>query len=50
MAVTNEGQHAVHGMIVANSIGRFRYIASVKCQYKVAVKASALGAGKRAPG
>jgi hypothetical protein len=31
-------------------IGRFRYIAWVKCPYRVAGKASALRAGKRAPG
>ena len=31
-------------------IGRFRYIACVKCPYRVAGKASALRAGKRAPG
>ena len=30
--------------------GRFRYIACVKCPYKVAGKASVLRAGKRAPG
>jgi hypothetical protein len=30
-------------------IGRFRYIARVKCPYRVACKASALRAGKRAP-
>jgi hypothetical protein len=31
-------------------IGRIRYIAWVKCPYRVAGKASALRAGKRAPG
>ena len=31
-------------------IGRFRYMAWVKCPYRVAGKASALRAGKRAPG
>jgi hypothetical protein len=31
-------------------IGRFRCIARVKCPYRVADKASALGAGNRAPG
>jgi len=31
-------------------IGRFRYIAWVKCPYRVGGKASALRAGKRAPG
>jgi len=31
-------------------IGRYRYIAEVKCPYRVAGKVSALRAGKRAPG
>ena len=31
-------------------IGRFRYIAWVKCLYRVAGKASALGAGKAGAG
>jgi hypothetical protein len=31
-------------------VGRFRYIAWVKCPYRVAAKASALRAGKLAPG
>jgi hypothetical protein len=34
----------------ARPIGRFRYIAWVKCPYRVAGKASALHMGKRAPG
>jgi len=33
-----------------NAIGRFRYIAWMKCPHGVAGKASALRAGKRAPG
>jgi hypothetical protein len=32
-----------------NPIGRFQYIASVKCPYRVAGKASALGAGSDIP-
>jgi hypothetical protein len=34
---------------VEGRIGRFRYIAWVKCPYRVAGKASALRTGKRAP-
>jgi len=36
--------------VMWRAIGRFRYIAWVKCPYRVASKASALRAGKRAPG
>jgi len=37
-------------MMPWRSIGRFRYIAKLKCPYRVAGKASALRTGKRAPG
>jgi len=37
-----------HGAL--EGIGRFRYIAWVKCPYRVAVKASAIRAGNRSPG
>ena len=38
--------HACHVIV----LGRFRCVAWVKCPYRVAGKASALRAGKRAPG
>ena len=43
-------EYPSNGSLAHALIGRFRYIAWVKCPYRVAGKASALRAGKRAPG